>query len=227
MKAEGKAAELLDGVQNYAHRGVWDRCLPENSLAAICLAADKGLGLEIDVHLTLDNKIVVFHAHDLRRMCGVKGTVEEYTADELHAMHLRGTSHTIPTFEEVLKGVGGRVPILVELKCKNNETALCDALIDTLSSYNGRFMFIGFNEKAATYFKNKGYTVALSCFRPKTPSIDFKPDVLLCNILGVPSYRKIHRYPPFISWTVVNNRQRKKSEKCCIATIFNTKHFDF
>lgn len=227
MKAEGKVAEILDGVQNYAHRGVWDKYLPENSLAAICLAADKGLGLEIDVHLTSDNKVVVFHDHGLRRMCGVKGIVEEHTSDELRTMKLRGTDHTIPTFEEVLKGVGGRVPILVELKCKDNETALCDALIDILSSYKGPFMFIGFNEKAAAYLKSKGYTVALSCYCPKTPSIDFKPDVLLCNISGVPRYGKLYKYPPFISWTVVNNRQRKKSEKCCIATIFNTKHFDF
>ena len=117
---------------------------------------------------------------------------------------------------------------MIELKCKNNEIALCDALIDELKSYNGKYMYIGFNEKAAKYFKDKGYTIALSCFKPKTPKLDFKPDFLLCNILGIPrSKKKRAKYPPFISWTVVCERGRKKSEETSVATIYNTANFNF
>ena len=182
--------DILGGVKDYAHRGCFDKTLPENSLTAIRIAADKGLGLEIDVHLTKDNKLVVFHDHTLKRMCGVNGIVEEMTESQLTALKLKNTSHTIPTLKDVLAAVDGRTPILIELKCRNNEIALCDALIDELKSYNGKYMYIGFNEKAAKYFKDKGYTIALSCFKPKTPKLDFKPDFLLCNILGIPRSKK-------------------------------------
>lgn len=220
--------DILGGVKDYAHRGCFDKTLPENSLTAIRIAADKGLGLEIDVHLTKDNKLVVFHDHTLKRMCGVNGVVEEMTESQLTALKLKNTSHTIPTLKDVLAAVDGRTPILIELKCRNNEIALCDALIDELKSYNGKYMYIGFNEKAAKYFKDKGYTIALSCFKPKTPKLDFKPDFLLCNILGIPrSKKKRAKYPPFISWTIESERGRQKSEETSVATIYNTANFNF
>ena len=161
-------------------------------------------------------------------MCGVSGIVEEMTKSQLTALKLKNTLHTIPTLKDVLAAVDGRTPILIELKCRNNEIALCDALIDELKSYNGKYMYIGFNEKAAKYFKDKGYTIALSCFKPKTPKLDFKPDFLLCNILGIPrSKKKRAKYPPFISWTIESERGRKKSEETSVATIYNTANFNF
>ncbi len=228
METTDKIAEILSGVKYYAHRGCYNGKRPENSVAAIKVAADNGLGLEIDVHLTKDGRLVVFHDHTLRRMCKRKGVIEEMTLDEITACGLNGTEHKIPALEDVLYAVGGRVPILIELKCRNNETALCDALIDVLSAYSGKYMYIGFNEKAAAYLKSKGYTVALSCFRPKVPSMDFKPDVLLCNIAGIPrSQKRRNKYPPFVSWTVETGIGKRKSEKACVATIFNARRFGY
>ena len=92
----------------------------------------------------------------------------------------------------------------------------------------GKYMYIGFNEKAAAYLKSRGYTVALSCFRPKVPSMDFKPDVLLCNIAGIPrSQKRRNKYPPFVSWTVETGIGKRKSEKACVATIFNARRFGY
>ncbi len=228
MKPSEELLNLLDGVQTYAHRGAWERRLPENSKTAIWRAAEKGFGLEIDVHLTADGDIVVFHDYSLKRMCGVKGIVEEKTTAELTAMRLKNTPETIPTFRQVLSAVGGKTPILIELKCRDNQVKLCDALIEQLKGYNGKYMFIGFDEVAAKYFKDKGYTIALSCFRPKKPTLDFVPDALLCHIAGVPRRKsKLETYPPFISWTVSSAWGKRKSDKTCVATIYNTKHFDF
>lgn len=228
MKPSDELLALLDGVKNYAHRGDWERRLPENSKSAIWRAAEKGLGLEIDVHLTADGDLVIFHDFSLKRMCGVKGIVEERSTAELTSLRLKNTAETIPTFKDVLKAVGGKTPILIELKCRENHIKLCDTLIEQLTDYKGKYMFIGFDEAAAKYFKDKGYTIALSCFRPKKPTLDFVPDALLCHIAGVPRNKnKLDAYPPFISWTVNNGRGRRKSEKTCVATIFNTKHFDF
>ena len=69
--------------RNYAHRGLHkiDKSIPENSLPAFEAAARIGYGVELDVHLTLDDELVVFHDDDLKRICGVEGKVEEKSFD--------------------------------------------------------------------------------------------------------------------------------------------------
>ena len=61
--------------RNYAHRGLHkiDKSIPENSLPAFEAAARIGYGVELDVHLTRDDELVVFHDDDLKRVCGVEG----------------------------------------------------------------------------------------------------------------------------------------------------------
>ena len=54
------------------------------------------MGIELDVHLTRDKKLVVFHDDTLQRMCGVSGTVEEKTWEELKTLHLLDTAESIP-----------------------------------------------------------------------------------------------------------------------------------
>ncbi|MBQ7865592.1 MAG: glycerophosphodiester phosphodiesterase, partial [Clostridia bacterium] len=56
---------------DYAHRGLWNATLPENSMAAFRNAVAHGFGMELDVHLTKDDQLVVFHDDSLLRMCGV------------------------------------------------------------------------------------------------------------------------------------------------------------
>ena len=57
---------------NYAHRGLHsrDRSIPENSLSAFRQAAQEGYGIELDVRLSEDGKVVVFHDDTLDRVCG-------------------------------------------------------------------------------------------------------------------------------------------------------------
>ena len=79
----------------YAHRGLHDNERPENSLAAFQAAADRGLGAELDVHLTKDGQLVVFHDGTLDRVCGRSGKVEKMTAAELMTCRLAGTEMRI------------------------------------------------------------------------------------------------------------------------------------
>ena len=71
--------------RHYAHRGLFDNNseAPENSLAAFKKAVDAGYGIELDVQLSKDNQLVVFHDATLKRMCGVEGKVWDYTLEEL------------------------------------------------------------------------------------------------------------------------------------------------
>ncbi|MBR5007120.1 MAG: glycerophosphodiester phosphodiesterase, partial [Clostridia bacterium] len=83
---------LLDG-KIIAHRGLHDSLegAPENSLAAFRRAAEAGLAIENDIHLTKDGRVVVFHDDTLDRMCGVAGKPEEKTLSELKELTLAGT----------------------------------------------------------------------------------------------------------------------------------------
>ncbi len=62
----------------WAHRGLHDKKIgiPENSMAAFREAIRANKGIELDVHLTKDKKIAVFHDDSLKRMCKVYGTIE-------------------------------------------------------------------------------------------------------------------------------------------------------
>ena len=102
----------------YAHRGLHNlnEGVPENSMKAFRLAVEKGYGIELDVQLSADGIPVVFHDNTLARMCGVNRRVRELTLAELKALSLGGTKEQIPTFQEFLEMVDGRVPLIVEIK---------------------------------------------------------------------------------------------------------------
>lgn len=135
--------ELL-GVQ-YAHRGLHDHAHAENSLSAFRLAVENGFGIELDVRLSKDGVLVVFHDDTLERVAGVEGRVIDYTAAELAAMRLSGTEEGIPTFEEVLSLVGGRVPLLVEIKEGASDSAVSLAVAEMLKGYSGPLLIESFN----------------------------------------------------------------------------------
>ena len=58
---------------NYAHRGLYDNLwgIPENSMTAFQMAIEKHYGIELDIHLTKDHHLVVFHDDSLWRMCHI------------------------------------------------------------------------------------------------------------------------------------------------------------
>ena len=102
----------LDFLKNklIAHRGYHDikKKIPENSIAAFKRAIRFNYPIEIDVHLTKDNKLVVFHDYSLKRVCGVNKKIEECTYSELLKYNLFDTKYKIPLFKEVLKLVEER-----------------------------------------------------------------------------------------------------------------------
>ena len=125
--------------RNFAHRGLFekDQSVPENSLAAFRRAVENGYGIELDVHLTADDALCVFHDDDLKRMCGVPGRPEEKPYAELAALHLAGTEETIPLLSDVLAVMDGRAPIILEIKRGDRNDRLCGLVHDTLRDYRG------------------------------------------------------------------------------------------
>ncbi len=108
-----------------AHRGLHDiaKGVPENSLLAFQKAIEGDYAIELDVRLTGDGQVVVFHDPDLRRLCGREGIVAQIPLAELKELTLLGTQEKVPSFRDVLDMVKGRVPLVVEIKKEKGEPA--------------------------------------------------------------------------------------------------------
>ena len=95
-----------------AHRGLHGRNVPENSLGAFRAAVKAGIAAELDVQLTKDGRLMVFHDKDLMRMCGVDALLRDFTYAQLKAFRLKDSDWEIPLLLQVLKEVDGKIPLL-------------------------------------------------------------------------------------------------------------------
>ena len=135
-----------------AHRAYHDKTdrRPENSRAAFGAAIEAGYGIECDVQLTADNEAVVFHDYDLGRLTGERGPVRGRSAAELARIALTHGDETIPTLHQMLELVGGRVPLLIEVKDQDGAMGpdvgpLEHAVANALAGYGGPVALMSFN----------------------------------------------------------------------------------
>lgn len=139
----------------YAHRGLHDNTTeaPENSMNAFQRAVEAGYGIELDIQLSKDKIPVVFHDFTLKRVCGAEGKVCDYTYEELQRFRLCGSEERIPKFEDVLRMVNGRVPLIVELKIELLDTALCPLADKLLRGYKGLYCIESFNPLGVLWYR--------------------------------------------------------------------------
>lgn len=139
---------------HYAHRGLHDERIPENSLAAFRAACEAGYAIELDVHLSRDGVPMVFHDDTLTRVCGIDRRLAELDAAELERLPLLGkAAHTIPRLATVLAEVNGRVPLLVEIKGVRDIEAVCAATATLLDSYRGDYCIESFSPFVVHWFR--------------------------------------------------------------------------
>jgi len=137
-----------------AHRGVHNNIdIPENSLLAFKEAIKNNLAIELDVQLTKDNVLVVFHDNNLERMTKVNKNICNLTYNELKNIKLLNTNETIPTFKEVLNIVNGNVLLDIEIKDTKRINILCKKLVEELNEYKYPFIIKSFNPKIVRWFK--------------------------------------------------------------------------
>ena len=105
----------MSKIKIIAHRGASGHA-PENTMAAFQLAMQQGAdGIELDVMLSKDGRLVVIHDDTVDRTTNGTGLVKDMTLAQLQALDV-GNGAQIPTLEEVLHTFGGRFLINVELK---------------------------------------------------------------------------------------------------------------
>lgn len=136
----------------FAHRALHDVTdgRPENSCAAIRAALAHGYGIEIDLQLSRDGKAMVFHDYDMARLTGQSSVIQQRDADDLANVPLIGGDEGIPTLEQVLDLVSGRVPMLIELKDQHGRMGQTDgrleqAVATALAGYTGPAAVMSFN----------------------------------------------------------------------------------
>lgn len=201
LAAGGRKNNIETGEMDgwyFAHRG-WHNGpeAPENSLAAFARAADAGFGIELDVHLLADGSLAILHDSDLKRMCGREGVIEDLTAGDLPQMKLSGGEQHIPLLADVLALVGGRVPLIIELKTfRGNSAPLCEAVCRMLDDYPGVYCIESFDPKAVLWLRRNRPGIVrgqLSCNFFKTdadlsPFLKWVGTHMLFNLLTRPDF---------------------------------------
>lgn len=136
-----------------AHRGMHDEFAAENTLQAFHQAVKNGFAIELDVQLTSDCKVVVFHDQNLKRLTQLSGELSHYTLQELRSARILGSNQGIPSLSEVLELVDGQVPIYIEIKKHSPDYNLERAVADLIKNYAGPFAIISFAPGSLRWFK--------------------------------------------------------------------------
>ena len=230
----------------YAHRGLHDNAsdAPENSLRAFRKAVEAGFGIELDVQMTKDGVPVVFHDYTLERVCGVEGKVYQRTYEELQQLSLYGTDQRIPRFEDVLKMVDGKVPLIVELKIEATDVSVCTAADRLLSEYKGMYCIESFNPLGVFWYRRNRRKVVRGQLADAFHKVgEYKGPLyfllqnLLFNWLGKPDFIAYnHKYPGMLSrslckklyrstaaaWTIKSQEELDEAEKYFDIYIFDS-----
>ena len=186
-----------------AHRGIYNNItIYENTLESIMYAVKNNLSVEIDVRLTMDNQVIVFHDEEGSRLLKLKDKINTITKEELDFL----CSFNVPTLEDALKCVDGKVPIIIEVKEDNK--IIRNSLLNILRKYNGKFAIQSFIYEAVSYYNKKGFVTGLLINEKNKKYLDkdLKVDFLSIkyNILDRTQIKLLKENYYLIGWTIDN-----------------------
>lgn len=146
-----------------AHRGAsFDA--PENTIASLELAFQQNAdGVEIDIHLTKDQRVVAFHDDDTARIAGVSNLIADQTFAELRGLEIgqwgrwkgRGFSEKIPTLEEVLAVIPYGKRLFIEIKCGAEVLPPLATILETSGNKPQQTVLIGFHRQTMQVAKER------------------------------------------------------------------------
>lgn len=180
---KGMPAEARAIFENkyYAHRGLHteDKTVPENSLAAFRRAVEHGYGVELDVQLSKDGQVMVFHDDNLKRMCGVDGNIWDYTFDELRMFRLLDTNEKIPLFTEVIEVLNqGTGALICELKTGPRNNELCEKTLALLKTLTIPYCIESFNPFVVRWFYKNAPEIIRGQLATSTDNYKSYPPIL-------------------------------------------------
>ena len=221
MRSSPSKPDPLDpGPLGFAHRGLHHGPgFPENGLIAFAGALELGCGIECDLRLTADNQVVVFHDADALRMCGSPVRIGRTSWRNLS--RLRVGEHPIPTLESLLTLVGGRVPLLLEVKVEQDIWRWAPALKSALGGYNGAVGVMSFDPRVPRLMKThmpqvrRGLVIkdSLPAVRRRLAMWLADPQFVAVDraALGKRWVERVRRRIPVYSWTIRTTEQRAQA----------------
>lgn len=244
---QGKGGELEPFRRTYiAHRGFFNNVdIPENSIPAFRRAVDRGFGIELDVQMTTDDRLMVFHDESVKRMCGVDRKLTQMSSDEARALKLGDTDAQIPFFEEVLATIGGKVPLIVEMKYEGRSIEATAKTVDLLRSYDGLFCMESFDPRICAWLKDRAPEIVrgqlASDFMRGESNLPYplrflmsnlmlnflsRPDFIAYNHLYAdqPSFKLCRKlfHPVCVAWTIKSKEELERAERIFDIIIFDS-----
>lgn len=205
----------------FAHRGLHGGRVVENSRAAFQAAIEAGHGIELDVQASADGEAIVFHDYELDRLTDGTGKLDELSAEVLRAIPLKGESEGLPTLREILDLIGGRAPLLIEVKSPGRRVdTLSRAVRRALEGYEGPVSVMSFNPSVPRWFAANAANVLRGLVvteegRPERGRLKrrlsllwSKADFLAYDIRDLPSAFAAASGLKVATWTVRSEAQR-------------------
>jgi glycerophosphoryl diester phosphodiesterase len=221
MRSSPSKADPLDpGQAGFAHRGLHHGAgFPENSMMAFAAALEIGAGIECDLRLTADDKVVVFHDSDAMRICGSPLHIGRSSWPELSRLSVG--DQPMPTLASLLALVDGRVPLLLEVKVEKDIWRWAPALGRELAGYKGRFGVISFDPRIARLLKTnmpevrRGLVIrdSLPAWRRRLAIWLADPQFIAVErtALGKSWAAHVRRRMPVYSWTIRTAAERAQA----------------
>lgn len=186
-----------------AHRGLHDlnRTVWENTLTAFSRAVDAGYAIECDLQYAADGVPVVFHDDQLERLCAITGDVRAKTSVELGMLSVGGTTDKVPTLTQMLKLVGGRVPLVIELKGRaGDDDGFVASVLEAVEDYDGPVALMSFDHWLLKELKELGSPRPVGLTAEGTdPETFFVHEEAMQLGLDFISYHYAHLPNPFIT----------------------------
>ncbi len=144
-------------VEIIAHRGA-SYLAPENTMASVMLGWEKGADVEVDVHLSKDNRIVVIHDSSTKRTGEIDLKVKEAASRELRKLDVgrfkseEYAGEQIPFLADIIETIPPGRKLYVEIKCEKEVLPILHKLI-IQSGKMSQIVIIGFDLETVTLSK--------------------------------------------------------------------------
>ena len=189
-----------------AHRGLHDasRGVVENSLSAARAAITHNYGIECDVQLTTDGEVVVFHDFALERLTGIQGHVFAYNVKDLCSLDLLNTTDKIPTLEEFINQIAGRVPLIIEIKSRfDGNLCLTQRVAEIVSKIPQNIAIKSFDPACIEELKHIAPHIPRGIVGMKSYECDEFAHLDDCHKFGLSNLLLLNEaLPNFISWNI-------------------------
>jgi glycerophosphoryl diester phosphodiesterase len=222
-----------------AHRGLHGDGLPENSLAAFAKAVEKGVAVQFEVRFTADRRMVVFGDDNAWRMCGIDCDICDTDYETLRTLRLDATDEHIPLLAEVLRLIGGRVAVFIQLEnCGRQIPDAEKRLAHMMKKYSGDFAVQSFDPMSLCRLRNadpeivrgqlvstygeKGIMRSLAATKPVWKALS-KPQYIACDLRSVTLESAFYAADidaHFMTWTANTEELMTAAEQFSGSVIF-------